>query len=350
VARLSQNKLSVKIGILTRKDYRSPRVLAKSLQAQLQGNGIDAEILFELDVLNRLVGYRDSKLSFHFWLQKKIFHWFSDRRVIQTLKQVDAVVISECIPNAFWKSLYNIEKLKVILNKPVFIYEVYWLGNAPTQIETLQNSGDEVNERYDGHLFVSPVTELRARLLPNTFCIGLLAKTWNLQPHPKQELLALVDFAQPGYEAYREIQISQLTKAGIPFIALERSYTIEEIRDIYRQVSIFFVQFPEAFGLPILECLSAGAQVFTPDSGWPMSWRLDETPELHGSGILPSCFTVYNSEEDLLQKLLVFKENFQPETSPLRVFADLVKYYPSFYKGDDVEIKKFIDFIKTYLN
>lgn len=324
--------------------------MATSLQAQFQGDGIDAEILFELDVLNRLVGYKDSKLSFHFWLQKKIINWFRDRRVIQALKQVDAVVISECIPNAFWKSLYNVEKLKAILKKPVFIYEVYWLGNAPSQIETLQNSGFEVNERYDGHLFVSPVTEIRARLLPNTFCVGLLAKTWNLKPHPKQELLALVDFAQPGYEAHREIQISQLTMAGIPFIALERSYTIEEIRSIYQQISIFFVQFPEAFGLPILECLCTGAQVFTPHSGWPMSWRLDENPEVHGPGILPDCFTVYNGEDDLLHKLLIFKENFQPEITPLTVFADLVKYYPGFFNGDDDAIKKFLKFIKNYLN
>lgn len=337
----------MKIGILTRKDHRSPRVLARSLQAQLQGNVIDVEILFELDVLNRLVGYRDSKLSFHFWLQKKILHWFSDRMVIQALKKVDALVISECIPNAFEKSMYNIEKLKDILKKPVFIYEVYWLGNAPTQIETLRNRGYEVNERYDGHLFVSPVTEIRARHLPNTFCIGLLAKTWNLKPLPKYELLALVDFAQPGYEAYRELQISQLTRVGIPYIALEKRYSIEEIRDIYRKVSILFLQFPEAFGLPILECLSTGAQVFTPDSGWPMSWRLDENPEVHGPGILPSCFTVYNGGDDLLQKLLKFKENFNPVETPVRIFNDFLKTYPTFYNGNSIELRGFIDFIES---
>ncbi len=340
----------MKIAILTREDYRSPRILAESLKLQLEQAGIEAKIFYYISLLNRLLGYKQSKLSFHFWLKKIISNYLSDQKQMRELKNFDAVIISECIPNAFWKSLYNVEKLKTIIKKPVFIYEVYWLGNAPTQIATLQNNGDDVEERYDGHLFVSPVTEIRARPLPNTFCIGLLAKTWNLQPHPKQELLALVDFAQPGYESYREIQISQLTRAGIPFIALERSYTLEEIRDIYRQISIFFVQFPEAFGLPILECLSAGAQVFTPDSGWPMSWRLDEKPEVHGTGILPSCFTVYNGEDDLLQKLLAFKENFQPEILPLRVFADLVKYYPGFYKGDDDAIKKFLEFIKSYLN
>lgn len=340
----------MKIAILTRPEYNSPGILAESLQCQLEEAGVESQILFNLEVLNRLVSYEDSKLSFHFWLQKKIVHWFSDRRVMQALKQADAVVISECIPNAYWKSLYNVTKLKTIIKKPVFIYEVYWLGNAPTQIATLQNSGDEVNERYDGHLFVSPVTEIRARLLPNTFCIGLLAKTWNLKPHPKQELLALVDFVQPGFESYRDIQIRQLEKAGIPYISLEIRYTIDKIREIYRTASIYFMQSHEAFGLPILECLSTGAQVFTPDSGWPMSWRLDENPEVHSHGILPSCFTVYNGDDDLLQKLLAFKENFNPTETPLQVFNEFIQTYPEFYAGNQPELNRFLDFIKSYKN
>ena len=340
----------MKIAILTRSQYSSPRILAESLQVQLNENGIDGGILFDIDVLSRLVSYRDSKLSFHFWLQKKITHWFSDRRVLQALKKVDAVIISECIPNAYWKRLYNVQKLKAIIKKRIFIYEVYWLGNAPTQIATLQNSGDELHEKYDGHLFVSPVTEIRAGPLSNTFCIGILAKTWNLQPLPKQELLALVDFVQPGYESYRDTQIRQLEKAGIPYVSLEKRYTIEEIRNIYSQVSIYFMQSYEAFGLPILECLCTGAQVFTPNSNWPMSWRLDEKPEVHGPGILPDCFTVYGGEDELLNKLLDFKENFNPVETPLEVFNEFLKTYPAFYAGDQTELNKFLDFIKSYKN
>lgn len=338
----------MKILILTRKDHGSPRILAESLQVQLSEKGIDAGILFDIDVLSRLVSYRDSKLNFHFWLKKKITHWFSDRRVMQALKKVDAVIISECIPNAFWKSLYNVEKLKGILKKPVFIYEVYWLGNAPTQIATLQSNGDEVHERYDGHLFVSPVTEIRAMSIPNTFCIGLMAKTWNLQPLPKKELLALVDFVQPGYEAYREMQISNLQRAGIPFIALEKRLTIHEIRDIYRKASLYFMSSFEAFGLPILESLCCGAQIFTPASGWPMSWRLNYQPEIHGEGLLPECFTVYKDESDLITKLNLFKKEYSFTATPVNVFDSLVKHYPAFYSGDASEIKRFIEFIKSY--
>jgi hypothetical protein len=316
---------------------------------QLFESGIDAEIIFSIDTLSRLEGYKESKLSFHFWLRKKIAHWLNDRRVIKVLKQSDAVVISECIPNAFWKKLYHVEKLKAIIKKPVFIFEVYSLGNAPTQIQLLEDNNDALLDRYDGHLFVSPVTEIKEQHLNfNAFCIGLDAKSWNLQPLVKKELLALVDFAQPGFEIYRETQISQLKKAGIPFIALENRYTIEEIRNIYRQVSIYFMQSSEAFGLPILECFCTGAQVFTPDSAWPMSWRLNENPEIHGPGILPRCFTIYKGEDDLLQKLLEFKEYFNPVETPIQVFNVFFKTYPTFYIGNSIELKRFIDFIKSY--
>jgi hypothetical protein len=336
----------LKIFILARDDYKSPRILAKSLQLQLQECGIESEIFFKIEALNRLANYKESKLRFHFWLQRKIAYWYSDRILMQRLKEADAVIISECIPNAFWRNLYHVEKLKSIIRKPVFIYEVYWLSNAPTQIHSLKKNGDEVEKRYDGHLYVSPTTEIRTQPSDNAFCIGLMSKTWDLEPLPKKELLALVDFVQPGYESHRKIQISQLTKAGIPYIALEKKYTIEDIRDIYRQISLFFVQFPEAFGLPILECLCTGAQVFTPDSSWPMSWRLDEYPQVHSPGILPECFTLYNGEDDLLDKLLKFKEKFNQVETPQKIFKEFIKYYPTFYEGNQVELKRCLEFIK----
>lgn len=340
----------MKIVILTRPQCSSPRILAESLHMQIRESDHDTEILFDVDTLSRLVGFMESKLSFHFWLKKKIFYWYKDNRVMRTLKEADAVVISECIPNAYIEKLYNVTKLKTIIKKPVLIYEVYWLGNAPTQIASLQQRENKVCERYDGNLFVSPITEIRVNPLSNSFCLGLLAKNWHLQPLPKKELVVLVDFVQPEFKSYRDIQICQLEKAGIPYVSLERFYTIDEIRKIYQDVSIYFMQSYEAFGLPILECLCAGAQVFTPDSGWPMSWRLDENPEVHGPGTLPNCFTVYNGEDDLLMKLLEFKDKFNPVETPLQVFNEFLKTYPTFYEGNRAELNRCLDYIKSFIN
>lgn len=339
----------MKITILTKPDHGSPFILAHSLKDQFEQSGNLAEISTNINVLNRLVSLRDNTLNFHFWLWEKVHNYFKDRRTLKWLKKADAVVICDCIPNGFWKRLYNVEKLKKITRKPVLIYEVFYLGNAPTQIEALQRNNDRLLERFDAHLFVSEVTETRETNPSNAFCIGLQAKSWNLMPFPKKELVALVDFPQAGYEEYRDIQIRQLKKAGIPYISLEKRYTVEEIRDLYRQASIFFVQFPEAFGLPILECLCTGTQIFTPHSSWPMSWRLDENPQVHGDGTLPSCFTVYENEEGLAQKLEEFKKNYHPSETPQKVFDCFVKHYPTFYDGNKKAINDVVDFILNFM-
>jgi hypothetical protein len=337
----------MKIAILVRPGNNCPMILALSLKKQLEDAGNIVEISDQINMLNRLVSYKTSQLSFHFWLKEKITNYIDDSKTKALLRRMDAVIISESSPIAFWKKLYNIEKLKAILKKPVLFYEVYYLGNAPTQIITLKKNNDPLEERYDGHLFVSPVTEISKGKPQNAFCIGLLAKSWDLKPLPKKELIALVDFAQPGFEDYRELQIEQLKNAGIKFISLDRRYAIEEIRKIYQRVSIFFVQFPEAFGLPILECLCTGAQIFTPDSAWPMSWSLEKTPEVHGKGILPPCFTIYEKEDDLLKKLLLFKEGFDLLKTPETVFNTFIKNYPTFYGGDSMELTRCLKFLEA---
>lgn len=336
--------------ILTRSGNGSPLILANSVKNQLEECGHHVVISTQINILNRLVSFKNNTLSFHFWLWEKLINYIEDRRLICKLKKSDAVVISECIPNGFWNRLYNVERLKQITRKPVFFYEVYYLGNAPTQIIELKKNNNTLLERYDAHLFVSPITETRIPLPSNAFCIGLRAKDWDLHLNRKKELVALVDFVQPGYELFRKLQINMLKKARIKYISLEKKYSIDEIRDIYREVSIFFIQSPEAFGLPILECLCTGAQVFTPHSGWPMSWRLDESAAVHSSGILPSCFTVYGDKADLLQKLLNYKTDFHPINTPLKVFSEFRQHYPNFFEGNVREMERCIELIKSCNN
>ena len=320
----------MKIAILTREDFRSPRILADTLKIQLEKEGVQVKLFTGINLLTRMVGFKDSGLNFHFWLRRKIASYFSDKRLLDELKNFDAVTVSECIPNAYLRKVYNIEKFRKILKKPIFLYEVYHLENSPSIIKALERNNDALTNRYNGHLYVSPVTEIRKNHPSNGYCIGLLSTTWNLRSAPKKDLIALVDFAQPGYEKYREMQIKALQKTGISYISLEKKYTVSEIRDIYQLSSIFFVQFPEAFGLPILECLCAGAQIFTPDSSWPMSWRLDDEPEVHGPGTLPECFTVYSDADNLFQKLMEFKANFNTIETPLKVFDNFYKSLPAF--------------------
>ena len=337
----------MKVAILTPSDNRSPGILADTLHHQLQKQGIETEILYGLDFMTRMVPLKDSGLSFHFWLIEKLRYLSKDRALFKALQIFDAIIISECSPAVFLKRLYHVEKLKKKLKKPVGLYEVYYLGNAPTQIQFLQRTNNAMLERFDFHLSVSEVTEIKQLTGNNWFSIGIEGSSWGLSPLPKKELIAIVDFVHGGNEEYRNAQIRSLKKAGIKYLSLEREYTIKEIRNIYQQASLYFMQSSEAFGLPILECLCCGCQVFTPESWWPMSWRLNENPQVHEDGDLPGCFTVYHDEEQLLNELLMFKEKFDPVESPKKTFETFLKHYPAFYFGNESEIKGALEKIQS---
>lgn len=332
----------MKIAILTRPDFSSPRVLADALKIQLERQSLTVEIFYDIDVLNRLVSSSESKLSFHFWLKRKLQHFRKDIILLKKLKGYDAVIISECIPNGFLKRLYNVEKFKEIIKKPTGFYEVFYLGNAPTQINFLTKNKEALIERYDFHLSVAKATEIKSPFFDKWFPIGINATSWNLKPFPKKEIVAILDFVHPGNEHIREAQIRALDLLGIKYISLDKPYTFEEIRKIYQQGAIYFMQSYEAFGLPLLECLCCGAQIFAQKSWWPMSWRLNENPEVHGEGILPDCFTVYNDEEQLVKKLSAFKEYYDLIHSPKKVFDSFVLHYPQFYSGSDEQITRLI--------
>lgn len=130
---------------------------------------------------------------------------------------------------------------------------------------------------------------------------------------------------------------------GIKTIQLEGKYPIEEIRRIYNQASAFFISFPETFGLPIAECLACGAYIFSPDSSWPMSWRLDENPVSMGPGVLPDCFQIYRDKEELRNMLTVLLAQFDPEQTPLKVFNTYKANYSRFYSGNQSGIKNILD-------
>ena len=120
----------MRIAILTRPDSRSPRILTDSLRIQFQNENVEVEIFDNVNLLNRLIPFKNSKLSLHFWLRRKIENYPRDKKLLKKLKRFDAIVISECIPNAFLRRLYYVEEFKSIIQKPVGLYEVYFFGKC----------------------------------------------------------------------------------------------------------------------------------------------------------------------------------------------------------------------------
>jgi hypothetical protein len=329
----------MKIAILTRPEDASPKILALGLQAMLGCLGVRAD-MFEhgAGVLRRLLPLAATPRfhsRLHFRLRQKLQYWHADMRFLRRLRDYDAVIVSDCCPNAFWKGYYDIEKLRQhVPGKPVLLYEVYYLGNAPRQINRLRQDGDFGIERYDWHLAVSTCTEIRSKPGPGWTAIGLNLQHARLQPCVKNGFAVLVDFPQPGYEAEREMQFAALKLAGIEPIVLRGHYSVDEIRAIYRRTSVFLMAFPEAFGVSLAECLSTGAYIFTPNSDWPMAWRLNDAPESDGSGVLPEIFVTYSSTDDLARALVSLRQRYHPQEDPFRVFNSFRRTYPHFYEGD----------------
>ena len=341
----------MKIAILTRPADRSPKVLALSLQQMLRRLQVESRIYFDSRMLIRLLPLGVTP-RFHnpFWkrLYARVKFWRYDKTIIKELRQYDAIIFSECIPNVFWKNYYAIEKLRTLTGRPVLIYDVYYLGNAPTQIEKLVENNDPCIERFDWHLAVSEVTEVRSSPEPPWSRIGLDLSLSGLQPDSKKEFLALVDFERSGYESIRKQQIEVLEELGVTYVSLEGDYTIEEIRQLYKQACVLLLQFPEAFGVPIAECLACGAYVATPNSAWAMSWRLDEHPEVHKEGMLPELFLVYRSKDELRDKIRELKQNYKLEQTPQEVFSKFIQYYPYNFYGDLTALRDVIQRIQQH--
>lgn len=340
---MSKNNLS--IAILAPNEDRSPKILAQSLERMLTGAGVQCDIFWGTDqMLERLHPGYVWRSRLHAYLRCR--HFLPDRLLVNKLRAYDAIVFCERCPNAFHRSGYAIEELRRRLPEtPIAFHEALFLGNAPYWQETLRANGDPGIERYDRHLSVSEVTEIRVSPQKPWYAVGLDLAHTGLTPTPKRDFHALLDFPVSGYEVHRETQIRALNACGVEFVQLSGSYSMTAIRDLYRQASIYFMQSHESFGVPICELQLCGAYVFTPESGWPMAFRLNHDPVRHGSGELPESFRVYGSEEELRQQIEVVRRDYDPT----RVRDVFLQTYPTFVRGNREQVDMFLrDIVRDY--
>ncbi|GAB2995135.1 hypothetical protein GCM10027284_12190 [Cyclobacterium sediminis] len=339
------------IAIVTKPNYSSPRILANCLHNFFsQAEGVRSEVFYELFVFKRLLSYSKVAKNYNYFIWKgyQLMHYIQDQLFLRKLKKYDAVIIVECSPKAFLNDSFDFVRLRDKLpGVPLIFHEVYYLGNAPTMVTYLNEGVHHQEDIFDWHLSVSEVTEIRSKPKAPWSQVGLYLKSTGLAPVPKKEHLALIDFYREGYEKERNEQIKALEAVGIPYIELSGTYTIDEIREVYKKATFYFLQFPESFGLPIAECLSCGAYVFTPDTSWGMAWRQNEEVEIHGPGKLADCFVVYNGQEDLQKKLQKYKTEYDLEITPGKVFQIFTDNYPDYYYGNKAELNQFINKLKS---
>lgn len=330
----------MKVAILSRPGDCFPNIIATGLSEMLKELNVESKIFYDaIPYLMRLLPFSEKPKrwsnNFHFRVYNKLKNYKQDKALFREISQYEVIILAECLPNAFWKNFLAIETFKKKLGqKPVIPYLDAFIGNAPLHTKMWFDGDDYSAERYVYHLCPAECTEISLPDKSNWKAIGINISRSGLHPVKKNGFTAVVDFAQNGYESYRQQQLSVLQELGINTIVLEGRYPIAEIREIYKQASVFFLAFPETYGLPIAECLASGSYIFTPDSGWPMSWRLNKDPMPWGPGTLPECFKVYNGREDLSKQLIGLRNNYDTANTPVSVHDCFMKYYRSFYYGD----------------
>jgi hypothetical protein len=118
---------------------------------------------------------------------------------------------------------------------------------------------------------------------------------------------------------------------------LKGTYSRTEIHAIYRRCGIYFLAWPESFGMPICEVQACGGLVFTPTNEWCAA-HCDDS-KFPGPDFLPENIVVYGKNEDLLVSLLAArKESF----SRIRNFKNFMRDQPHLYFGRGSTVSDFM--------
>jgi hypothetical protein len=273
---------------------------------------------------------------------------------ISELRKFDAVIMVNSIARAFLTDFFCDESIRALLpNVPLVLYDVFYLptrgpwgkwlkqGNPERGVSTSGNWG---LDRYDWYLVASVVSECAMPAGPQPYSlVGLNLNDGTLTADPKPEFRALIDFAQPGFEKERLIQIAACEKTRTRYTVLEGSYPLAEIRKIYRDSSIYFVAHRESFGIPVCELQACGSYIFTPYGNWCPSHWIKSDIYKEGPGDLPPNFVVYNNDlETLVRKIETVKRNYDPQT----VFESFLQYHSKYYLGNPTELERFLTMLE----
>jgi hypothetical protein len=268
---------------------------------------------------------------------------FASRLALQKLdklKKYDLFIISDTI-GAFDNTL-NISLLRRF-DKPILFYEVFYLGGSKYWLDRLPQ--DCLN-KFDAHLSVSHIHDSTPLSTENVHFIGLnLLPLVPFQRKNENEFVALLDFERKGYEKERLIYKRILKKLSLPYIELEGEYTFSEIEKIYSKVSVAFVSFPEAFGVPIAQLQNYGAYIVSPYKDWVKRHAILPQNAVFYDNLNPAFidnFIFFDSEEELEQKLYNAKKSFNASEIQKRFLEGFPNYAIGNLNNLDRAVSKFI--------
>lgn len=202
-------------------------------------------------------------------------------------------------------------------------------------------------ERYDWYLMVSVGTYIPLPPGPNPYTlIGLDIDDGSLFPEQEGKFQALLDFEQTrlGYPKHREIQLEALRLSGVDYVKLEGTYSLEEIRRIYRKSGILLLAHAESFGLPICEVQACGCSVFMADVHWVAAHWLGTDYHRKREPRLTENFVIYeNDPHKLADRITLAAKSFDPAA----VRATFLREQGILYHGDRAALAGFLAKVET---
>ena len=286
----------------------------------------------------------------HFIKEAPIFYPF-----LKQLRKFDVIVVVNSIVPAFLNEFFRDEALRYWLPRtPIVLYDVFYLPTRGSWGKWLKEgnpergifqSGNWGLERYDWYLVGSVVSECPLPTGPQPYShIGLNFVHDSLRVEPKKDFMALIDFEIPDHMSERAVQILACEKAKLKYVVLHGRYSMQDIRSIYRQCSMYFLAHRESFGLPICELQACGSYVFTPYANWcPSHWIKEDLAQEGPGELSPNFITYHNDMDRLISEINCIKSTYDP----YQVVDTFDRYHPQLHCGNIKELERFVRMIES---
>jgi hypothetical protein len=318
----------MKIALLTRSSWRSPRFLAGSLSRMLTTLDIEHTVLPEG------IGWLESWTRGPCGLRDRL-RMHQVKKNLQRLEKYDIIILVDTLQSL--RDTVSLEPLRT-LGKPVLLHSVFYLGGSAHWLERLPAAAID---KFDGFLNVSAIHDIPPQQPEKYFPVGLHLSPADL-PGSGREFVALLDFPREGYERERDIQVRVLEALEVPVRVLDGEYSFDEIEQQYNKVALSFVAFPEAFGVPIVQLQYAGAVIASPEAVWVKRHALLQ-PGGAWTGVAKPAFTdnflIYTNEQDLYRRVTQLRDEWLAETVRQR----LLDFQPDYVSGNVAELKRALE-------
>lgn len=317
----------LRVAIITRHHFRSPRYLALGLQRMLGRLGVRADCFpHGLAWLKALSDPHPTGRKLGIACIASLW--------LRFLHRYDLIVVSDTV--GVGRELSLLAPLKR-LAKPIFNYEVFALGGCRYFLD--QFPPDALSQ-FDAYLVASAIHDDPPVPGPPVFEVGLQILEEPSQSN-ERAALAMIDFPRVGYERDREIQLSALETVGIPHFSLEGEFNFSGIAAQYRRPTVAFLAFPEAFGVPIVQLQQQGALIASPHRGWAKRQALLAAGSIFDERApFSENFMFYDDERDLVRRL----RGHAQEANPAMVARRLHELQPQLVSGNPRELRRALDY------